>query len=317
MNKEIAESIYNANPTLSPMSITVYTNNIIKTLALLDLSESDSIITALLDYEEVIEALNNMYKNPNTLKLKYASIIVYLKSLKKANKKKLSNALIKYAEQIDALTETINNKLSTNKKSELESARWITEETKQTLLDKLESKIPEQITSPKDLIAFRNYVIYLFYSAGVPSRLDLADTKIYKDINPNKLTDEYNYIIVDTKNKKIKYIMNVYKTSKTYGQKVIELNDKLYNPIYHYYNAVSNFNKDNWFLIGEKLGKLSRNRLGTIYTNLGLDNINTHITVNNNRHQAVSDNIDIGKVKRLASMMGHSTSEALGVYAKE
>jgi len=153
----------------------------------------------------------------------------------------------------------------------------------------------------------------------LPTRNDLADSKIVYS-TPSKfkeLNDEYNYIVLEKRNKKIKYILNNYKTAKSYGQKVIPLNDELYNTMVAYKNAVDKYNGgQSWaFLNNNATEKLSRNRLGVVYKNLG-DHIGKKLGTTLNRHLAVSRVVPLDKMKELSNKMGHDISEQVGVYAK-
>jgi hypothetical protein len=182
------------------------------------------------------------------------------------------------------------------------------------LINYYKDQIPKDIKTTLDLKKFRNYIILLFYDA-LASRAEIADTKIiYKN---NSMDEEYNYIILDKKTKKVYYQMNQYKTVKSYGPKTIELNSSLYDTLNRYKKAVDNFNSDNYFLLNDTASdKLTRNRLGVIYSSLGQP-INKKLGVMLNRHIKVSSLIPIEKIKKLASDMGHSPEEAMKVYAKE
>jgi hypothetical protein len=315
LKDRIHKIIFQAKSDLSPMSIKTYTNCIYK---IMDEMKTDNMLD-LLDYKDVINTIKENWTNPATIKTKMASVIVALKCMhiEKKHSKHLAQALEKYTEVIEENHSIISKGLATSKKTPEEQANWTTKEDKEKLEHLLLEKIPDVITSPTGLKAFRNYIIYLFYTKGIPSRNELADSKILVKPLPKKLSDEYNYIVLDPVNKSIQYIMNVYKTAKAYGQKIIDIKDKsLYPPFVNYYNTVRKFNDEDWFLLNDNAeGKLTRNRLGVIFTRLG-KLIGKHLNTSLNRHEAVSNLIPVDKVKELADMMGHSTQEALEVYAK-
>jgi hypothetical protein len=153
----------------------------------------------------------------------------------------------------------------------------------------------------------------------LPTRNDLADSKIIFS-SPSKLkdlSDEWNYILLDKRTKKIKYLLNNYKTAKSYGQKIISLNDSLYPIMVSYKNAVDKYNGgQSWaFLNNNATEKLSRNRLGVVYKGLG-EFVGKKLGTTLNRHLAVSRVVPLKAMQDFADKMGHSIPEAVGVYAK-
>ena len=224
LKDKIHKIIFGVKSDLSPMSITTYTNCIYK---IMEEMGTDNLLD-LLDYTDVIKTIKDNWTNPATIKTKMASVIVMLKcmDIDKKHGKHLAQALEKYTEVIEENHAIISKGLSTSKKTVEEQANWTTKEDKDKLENLLLEKIPEQITSPTGLKAFRNYIIYLFYTKGIPSRNELADSKILVKPLPKRLSDEYNYIVLDPVNKSIQYIMNTYKTAKAYGQKIIDIKDK-------------------------------------------------------------------------------------------
>lgn len=315
LQNKISKIIFDNKPDLSPMSIKTYTNCIYKIMQLMKTHE----LNDLLNYNLVIKTILSNYNNASTIKTKLASVIVILKAMNTndKNNKDLTIALNKYLEVIEDQSNILNKKLSSSEKTENEKMNWSNMKDKEELKNILKSKIPKKVITAIDLKNFRNYIIYLFYTDGVASRSELADTKILLKKPNMKLSDEYNYIILDNGiNKGIEYIMNQYKTSKTYGTKTIKLNDSLFNPFYNYYKVVKNFNNNDWFLLNDTAtGKLTRNRLGVIFSKLG-DNIGKHLNITLNRHEKTSSVIDIEKVKKVASDMGHDVNQAVNVYAK-
>lgn len=312
--QEIQDLIFKAKPDLSIMSIKTYSNCLFKILQLLDTKDINILST---NSKKVIEAINKKWDNPNTKKTKFASIIVILKILPidKKNKKQLINALHDYSQEIEKSSIKINNDLKESTKSDDEKKNWVSKDEMKNLIEIYKSNVPKEIKTTLDLKKFRNYIILLFYDS-LASRAELADSKIIYSTSKD-IDDEYNYIILDKKNKKVSYLMNQYKTVKSYGAKKIELDNNLYDVMNKYKKAVDNFNDKNYLLLNDNGNdKLSRNRLGVIYKSLG-EPINKKLGIMLNRHIKVSDLIPIEKIKKMASDMGHSPEEALKVYAKQ
>jgi hypothetical protein len=270
-----------------------------------------------LEPAHIISYLNTAYTSPNTIKTKIASVIVLLRCMDKSDK--VGNAINVYSEEIVKLTEKIKNELATGEKSKNQEKNWLTPEDKIKIEDNLKSKVKSTIKNPQDLLDFRNYIIWLLYKE-LPTRNDFAETQliyqppVYKKV---KLDDKMNYIILNKKDKSIKYVLNVYKTSKVYGQKVIDLDSNLYNILNDYKNAKENISDDDALLLNsDATHALTKNRLGVIYSTFG-EIVNKKTTTTLNRHQAVSDALPLKDLRKLAGRMSHSVNEALNVYAKK
>lgn len=308
--KSISKIIFDEKPILSELSIKTYTSCIMKVLELLKTQD----LNALLNTDEVIKVMSSNWNNPNTLKTKYASIIVLLKGMG-LKENVVKKAIDNYNGVIEELSNTINNKLSKSQKSEDEKTNWSTDGDKEKLKEILLSKVPKKIQTANDLKNFRNYIIYLFYTDGIASRNDLAYSKILFT-SKKPLSDEYNYILLNKKDKSVEYVMNKYKTFKSYGQKTIKLNSTMYEPLLKYKSAVDMFNDNNTFLLNDTAsGIMTPNRLGVVFSKLG-EPIGKKLSTTLNRHEKVSSVIDIDKIKKTANEMGHSMNEALNVYAK-
>lgn len=319
MESEIARIINEKKADLSKLSIKTYANAVNKVMELIGSNALSDLVTRA---DDVIKTLKEKYEKPNTIKTKVASVVVLLKSLtpptKGKSKKLFDDAMSMYGKVIESLTGDIKKDLSDGEKSEKMKTNWMTKEEGDDLKQKLRSLVPEETKSSKDLTNFRNYVLYILYE-DLPTRNDLADSKIVFS-TPSKikeLSDEWNYIVLDKRNKKAKYLLNNYKTSKSYGQKILPLDDSLYSVLVSYKNAVDKYNGGaGWaFLNNNATEKLSRNRLGVVYKNLG-DHIGKKLGTTLNRHLAVSRIVPLDKMKELSNKMGHDVSEQVGVYAK-
>ena len=92
----------------------------------------------------------------------------------------------------------------------------------------------------------------------------------------------------------------------------------MYEPLLEYKKAVDLFNNnENWFLMNDTAtAKMTRNRLGVIFSHLGAP-IGKKLSTTLNRHEKVSSIIPIEKMKQLSNEMGHSIQEQVGIYAKK
>ena len=316
MEKEVSKLIHDEKPTLSDMSVKTYANCIVKIMEFLKSTNLDDLYK---EPHKVIKVLHDKYDKPNTIKTKIASIIVYLRVIRNdKNGKEIDIAIDIYSKVIEMLTNDIKLDLSNSEKSTKQKENWVNEDDIKKLDANLLSLISKDIRTAKDLMNLRNYVLFKIYQDN-PTRNELADTKlIYKPTKKaDPLSDEYNYIILDKKAKTITYQMNQYKTSKNYGQKNVSINKDLYPLFLCYKKAIDLFTGDSWFLLNDNANsKMTRNRLGVVYSSLG-STINKKLGTSMNRHIALSNLIPIKAIKDLTDKMANSPTEALNVYAKK
>jgi hypothetical protein len=316
MDKQIENIISKSKPDLSQMSCKTYANccnkvlEFIKSTNILDLTKS----------KEIIKVLHDKYEKPNTIKTKIASLIVCLKCIQdKKNKKVISSALNDYTNQIEKLNGNVKSDLSSKQKNARQKEGWLEPEDVEKLNKILDDNTPKNIKTPRDLVKIRNNVLFKIYQ-DIPSRSEMAEAKIiYKPSNKvmKDLNDEYNYIILDKKNKTAQYLINVSKTSKTTGQRTVDISKELYPILDTYKKAVDNFNEEHYFLLNDSAtSPLTRNRLGVVYSDIGKP-INKKLGISINRHVAISNELPIDKVEKLAEKMGTSVNQALQVYAKK
>jgi hypothetical protein len=222
----------------------------------------------------------------------------------------LTNEIVKLSEQIKA-------DLATGEKTKSQEENWLTETDRITIDLTLKNLVKSDIKTPADLIYFRNYVMWNLYES-LPTRNDFADSKLIFQ-PPKKSSDlstDCNYVILNKREKSVRYLLNVYKTASTYGQKSIELPTYLYPMLLEYKKAKEKFSSNSsLFLNSDATESLSRNRMSVIYSQLGKI-VGKKLGTSLNRHQAVSDTMPLEKMKKLAGKMGHSVQEAMDVYAK-
>jgi hypothetical protein len=314
MEKQIAEIIGVERPTLSEMSIKTYSNSIYKLLELLKGNQED----LWKDSAKVISTLRKHYDKPNTIKTKLASVVVFLRCIKpKVKGVEIDKAIQAFSDEIEGLNSEVKQALSGSVKSDAQRENWVTDGGIKEIDEKLESLVPKTIQTTKDLMALRNLVIFRIYQDN-PSRNDYADAKIvYRPTAKGAgLSDEYNWIVLDKTKKTGTYIMNQYKTAKSYGQKVVPLSPGLFSLLLRYKKAIDSFSEVPWFLLNDSgKGKMSRNRLGVVYGSLGAV-IGKKLGTSLNRHIQLSSLIPVEAIKAMTDKMGNSPAEALAVYAK-
>tara|TARA_R110000868_G_scaffold120915_3_gene320906 strand:- start:99 stop:1052 length:954 start_codon:yes stop_codon:yes gene_type:complete len=317
MEKDIAKLILKEKPTLSEMSIKTYANCIIKIMEFLKTTSYDDLYK---DASKVVKTLHDKYDKSNTIKTKLASLIVYLRCIKNdKNAKEIDTAINTYSKVIDMLSNNIKVELSSSEKNNKQKENWLNDDDMKNIDTNLQSLLPKDgIRTAKDLMHLRNLVIFKLYESN-PTRNEIADSKIiYKPLKKSEaLNDEWNYIILDKKKKTVNYLMNQYKTSKNYGQKNVEIDKELYPLFLTYKKAIDLFTNENWFLLNDNANsKMTRNRLGVVYSTLG-KSIDKKLGTSMNRHIQLSNLIPVKAIKDLTNKMANSPTEALNVYAKK
>lgn len=306
---EIKKRFQTKRDDLSIYTINIYISCIKK---LLELMNAESVSVFLTNPDEVIKTLEKHYDNYNSRKTKLGAVLSYMNLLKKT--KALENVKSKYLTKVEEYNNAIKNKLQTHEKNEKELESIGTTEDYEKLESKLFENLPKKYNDINDYFKIRDYVIFKLYQA-LPSRLDFADTRLIYNTDTMDNEDD-NYLVLDKKNKTVKYHLNNYKTSKVYGKKILNIDSKLYNLLIEYKKVLNKFSNSNYLFLNQTGQKMTRNYLSKIYKKIGHQNIGKKLTVSGNRHKQVSDLIPIEKMRELSNRMGHDITEAVNVYSK-
>jgi hypothetical protein len=265
------------------------------------------------EFEVIKEYLSSQNYTNNTIKNKVSAIISYLKM-----KKQDSKLVEQYKDYFDILDGRVMRQARKMEKNDKEKTNWLTKDELVTQLDYLKSQLPKKITNYNDLIKWMKYIILLIHIT-YPFRNDLALAEI---ITPSFKTDnETNYIEVDKKNKHVKFIIQAYKTKRTYKRKEINIIPAIATEIIKYDKVLSDYKKvneinNNLFLIDKKGNQLTTNDF-TIFFKSIFENLNKEITATMIRKIIVSSLYDVKAIKQLSNVMMHSPETALQFYAKE
>ena len=158
--------------------------------------------------------------NIHTRKNLVAAIVVAIKTMDKFPKATIS----KYEKYMKSLITNVDKEYAKNKKTEKEKVNWITykeiiDKIKDlmTLSKKILKKDKDDITR-KDLDIFQQLLVLSLFTLIPPQRNNYANTIVCSKIE--ECNDEtFNYIILDSK----EFVINNYKTKKTYGTKTLKL----------------------------------------------------------------------------------------------
>lgn len=265
------------------------------------------------EFDIIKEYLSSQNYSNNTIKNKVSAIISYLKM-----KKQESKLIEQYKDYFDMLDGRVMRQARKMEKNDKEKSNWLTKDELVTQLEYLKGQLPKKITSYNDLLKWMKYIILLIHIT-YPFRNDLAIAQI---ITPSfKMDDETNYIVIDKKNKHAKFIIQAYKTKRTYKRKEINVIPAIATELIKYDKLLTDYKKENeinnnLLLIDKKGNALTTNDF-TIFFKSIFENLKKEITATMIRKIIVSSLYDVKAIKQLSNVMMHSPETALQFYAKE
>jgi hypothetical protein len=294
--------IRKANPTLSTSSVKAYSKNI--NMLKKQLAQNANDFKFLEKFALVNKLLDGKAKT--TRRNYYNSIIMMLKGSGADE-----SIIKKYQEVRDMLNEHIEEKYKKNIKSKKEEDNWFEWDDLKDLVRKLGVQVrnirKQENLTMRDKLKIQDWILVSLYTT-FPLRNDFKDMKIIKYKIFKKLPEDEqlskNWLIIHGQN--MKFVINDYKTRKTYGTKVLEIPTDLKRKI----NVWLKYNPTEWFLINNKKQPLSSNGitryLSAIFRKFWDKNISTTMI----RHVYLSDKYGDVKdeMKQDADMMGHSVN---------
>jgi hypothetical protein len=229
-------------------------------------------------------------------------------------------------EKIDNLVEEVNNQYSTNMKSEKIEKNWVSVPELKATVEALKSKVlpAEAIDTYNEFRSLIKYLVLLIH-VSMPLRNDLACAKIFltNQVPKSKsgVKRENNEIIINKSKKTAKLILNDYKTSGTYGQKVLDFPPDIAREIIKWYPVIIRMSPKAWLIPDREdpekcISRVTYTKLfNSIFSDTGKKVSTTQI-----RRTIVSDVVkpepnETKKRAELANVMGHSI-DTQNKYAK-
>lgn len=244
------------------------------------------------------------------------SIMVTLKSYKFPR-----YVIKKYEDYFYELTNDINNQYKTHERSTKDKDNWLTEEYINTISERLEKNnkvvynyINKKIEKPlkkKDIDNFQQYVVLSLYTKMPPLRNNYVNTIVVSDKKDIINDEKHNYIDID--DNKL-YLFN-YKTHKTYGDKILPMNEEVIDTI----KTWMKINPTDYLLINVTNKKPMTSNGLTKYLNKVFKpkKVSTTLLRKYYLSQKYPVNADVEESKRQdANMMGHSVNTQQKIYRK-
>jgi hypothetical protein len=318
--ENINEEIQTARPSLKKNTVKQYESNLNK---LKKMFESDN-WDFLNNPEKVEEKISHLHFTSR--RNHYNAIIVLLMALNSDNK--YDKILAKYDEMRNELNDeynkqssTISDKQSKNFASMKEINDMISKVGEELKAMKLKQK---ENLNKKEMALLQFFVLVNLYK-NIPLRNDVSYMEAIKPSDLKKLSKEEqkekNWLLME-KNK-LSIILNNYKSDKTYGQKIIPIEDKDLKRLLNYYIKIIG---GKGVLFKSSTGTaLSPNALTQFFLKFTKKYMGKSVSTTLMRKAVAShhfgEGTEFAKLKKeqedLAFKMGHSTATMNKVYIKE
>lgn len=272
--------------------------------------EFPSTLSWLKNKDKVMEHLVDM--KLTTRKNYIAAIIVALST----DKEKYEKELKEYRDVLDGVAKEYKDGVEEQRKSEKESANWVSLDKLRKVMRKYKTEIMEKGLLKKDELnkkemdLLQKWVVSSLYilDDNPPLRNDYT-MKVISKSDYDKLSDkeknDNNYLVVKSRNNKF-FSLGEYKTDKKYGLKKIDVGSKLNSVL----NIWLKYNKSGYLLLNSKGDPMNANSL-TKYLNKVFEPTGKKISSTMIRHIFISEKIGgptLKEKQEIADKMGHSVN---------
>ena len=306
MTENLKDLISKARPNAKESTIKMYVSNLNK---LMKIFETDN-LKFLSNVDKVKKKLED--KHFTTQRNYYNSIIVYLMA-KDLNKQFID----KYNEVRDELNKKYQENQESGVISEKQKNNFIELSELQDMVKEIQKDLDIPKLKKKETLTQKEYKLLQAYVIleiliRIPMRNDLSNLEKITRREYNKLTDtqkkDNNYLVIDKT--KMEFIMNDYKTSKKYKEKVISVPKDLEKIIRMYIRK----NGDS-----KNLFPMSRNALSQLLIKTSKKYLNKSISTTMIRKIVASDLLKEvkQKEKELSNKMGTDIDTIKSVYVKK
>ena len=305
--ENLIELIKKSRPNIKDSTIKMYVGNLNK---LKTIFESDD-YGFLKDIDKVKEKLSE--RHFTTQRNYYNSIIILLMAQDKDKK---------LIDQYNTIRDELNAKYLENQQNGVISAKqkdsFISIDELRSFVDKIRVDLDIPKLKKKDTIPEKEkklLMVYVILSILIenPMRNDLSQMKIIGKKGYNSLSDENkkdsNYLVIEKG--LLKFVLNDYKTSKKYKEKVISISKPL-EKIIRMYMRINKLGN------GDTLFPISRNGISQLLIKTSKKYINKNISTTIIRKIVASDLLkDVKAIeKKLSNKMGTDIDTIKSVYVK-
>jgi hypothetical protein len=305
MTQNLTEIITKARPNVKPSTIKMYVSNLNKLMKLFNKDD----LSFLSNVKNVSEKLED--KHFTTQRNYYNSIIVYLMSKDKDN-----DIIKKYNEIRDQLNSKYLENQQSGVISDKQRNNFIDLKELRDMIDKIKNDLDLPKLKKKEDITPKDYKLLQVYTMleiliNIPMRNDLSNMIKISQKDYKKLSDkdkqDTNFLVIEKTS--LKFVLNDYKTSKKYKEKVIYAPKPLEKILRMYMKK--NGDSDNLF-------PMSRNAISQLLIKTSKKYLNKSISTTMIRKIVASDLLkDVKKKEQeLSNKMGTDIDTIKSVYVK-
>jgi hypothetical protein len=242
------------------------------------------------------------------------------------NKKGDYDELIdKYGELRDELNQQYEDDQKAGKISERQKENFVKLEELKNMINKMAEEIKDKNLKTKKELTAKDRELLMMYTLynmliEIPTRLDFAGMKYINKATYNKLSDEdkkeRNYLV--NQKGKMFFVYNKYKTSKSYGEKIIDSSKELSKILRMFIKLTNKKNGD--FMFTTSTGNpISANVASQMLLKYSKRYLGKNISTTLIRHIVLTDKF--GEVKKemadMSEKTGHSTDTMMNIYVKD
>lgn len=265
--------------------------------------DGDDELLFLLNTEQICNWLETHICKKTKKPLSHASLKTYYASIKSTiknlNDDRFVGALEEYNKKFIFYNDLVRAETPEQTLTKKEEKKWIC----WSCVLYARSLLEDAYKSNPCLKTYQEYLLLCLYSYLPPTRLDYSPMKVVTTI---PTSTDVNYCMLTSKG--ATFIINQYKTARTYGQLIYDAPEELHNVLKDY----NLYNSSGW-LFSQSVDKtlpLTSHELGKMITKLFTKHLNVGATLNIIRH-AYATHIHAGEPslaskKATAKIMGHS-----------
>ena len=303
---KVKEVIEKARPNLKPNTINQYVVQLNKIRKEFD-ADDLKFITKIKQVEDKVSE-----KHFTSQRNLYNAIIVYLMAIEGDE-----DIIKEYSDIRDKLNEKYEEEQQSGKISEKQGKNFVDISEIQKMIDEMEKEVKtykkkESLTSKQKQL-LKAYTLFNIL-IRIPTRNDQAGMILISKTMYNKLKEEDkkkdNFLLMEKTS--MKFIYNVYKTSKKYAENIVDIQKDL-EKILRMYIRLNKINS------GEVLFPMTKNAQSQLLLKMSQKYMGKRISSTMIRKIYLSSKYGdtLKEMKKDAQMMGHDTATAQKVYVKE
>ncbi len=277
---DFLEKYQKSNNTKSKSTMSTMKQNIIRIEKLIGKKIDDFKVSDFKDINKVVDLITEKY-NLNTAIQTILGIIKYL-TLNNIE----SQVVEDYREVLNELVVERNAEQNNQDYRNNEEENWI---EYPELKKRVEELVPEYLENKKSFSGFRNFLILSLFTLIPPARISHYSNMVKKyksdmKVKPKSLPSRKNYIIINGDGTHT-FVFNTYKTSRTSGKVIHEIeNDDLNKLLDKYFKEYNNNKKKQNFLINVNGQEMSQENITNSQRSVSKKLLGKSLTNNLFRH---------------------------------